>query len=56
MLGQAAEQLQIRVDTAALRDVAAEIEWRKVSRLTLEDYARVAASRVLPPGWASTRW
>jgi len=50
MLGQAAEQLRIRVDTAALRDVAAEIEWRKVSRLTLDDYARAAASRALPPG------
>ncbi|MEO8262747.1 MAG: ATP-dependent helicase [Pseudolysinimonas sp.] len=50
MLGQAAEQLRIRVDTAALRDVAAEIEWRKISRLTLDDYARAAASRALPPG------
>ena len=50
MLGQASEQLRIRVDTAALRDIAAEIEWRKVSRLTLDDYARAAASRALPPG------
>jgi DNA helicase-2/ATP-dependent DNA helicase PcrA len=50
LLGQAAEQLRIRVDTAALRDAAAEIEWRKVSRLTLEEYARAAASRPLPPG------
>jgi DNA helicase-2/ATP-dependent DNA helicase PcrA len=50
LLGQAAEQLRIRVDTAALRDVAAEIEWRKVSRLNLDQYARAAASRSLPPG------
>jgi DNA helicase-2/ATP-dependent DNA helicase PcrA len=50
LLGQAAEQLRLRVDTAALRDVAAEIEWRKVGRLSLEDYARAAASRPLPPG------
>jgi DNA helicase-2/ATP-dependent DNA helicase PcrA len=50
MLGQAAESLRIRVDTAALRDVAAEIEWRKITRLTLEDYARAAESRSLPPG------
>ena len=50
MLAQAAEQLRIRVDTAILRDVAAEIEWRKISRLTLEDYGRAAASRALPPG------
>ncbi|MEO5920996.1 MAG: ATP-dependent helicase, partial [Pseudolysinimonas sp.] len=50
LLGQAAESLRIRVDTAALRDVAAEIEWRKITRLTLDDYARAAASRALPPG------
>ncbi|HEV7742380.1 MAG TPA: ATP-dependent helicase [Pseudolysinimonas sp.] len=50
LLGQAAEQLRIRMDTATLRDVAAEIEWRKISRLTLDDYARAAASRALPPG------
>jgi DNA helicase-2/ATP-dependent DNA helicase PcrA len=48
LLGQAAEQLRLRVDTAALRDIAAEIEWRKVGRLSLEDYARAAASRPLP--------
>lgn len=50
LLGQAAESLRIRVDTAALRDVAAEIEWRKITRMTLDDYARAAASRALPPG------
>lgn len=48
LLGQAAEQLRLSVDTAALRDAAAEIEWRKVSRMPLEEYARVAASRSLP--------
>ena len=50
LLGQAAEQLGVRVDTAALRDVAAEIEWRKISRLTVDEYARAAASRAMPPG------
>lgn len=50
MLAQAAEQLRLRVDTAALRDVAAEIEWRKISRMTLDGYSRAAASRALPPG------
>jgi DNA helicase-2/ATP-dependent DNA helicase PcrA len=50
MLAQAAEQLRLRVDTAALRDAAAEIEWRKVSRMSLDAYARAAASRALPPG------
>lgn len=48
LLGQAAEQLRLRVDTAALRDAAAEIEWRKVSRMPLDQYARAAESRSLP--------
>lgn len=39
VLGHAAERLRLRVDTATLRDVAAEIEWRKVSGLTMEQYA-----------------
>jgi DNA helicase-2/ATP-dependent DNA helicase PcrA len=49
MLGHAAETLRLKLDTAALRDVAAEIEWRKVSRLTIEQYAVKAPSRSLPP-------
>ena len=48
LLAQAAEQLRLRVDTAALRDAAAEIEWRKVSRMPLAQYARAAESRSLP--------
>jgi DNA helicase-2/ATP-dependent DNA helicase PcrA len=50
LLGQAAESLRMRVDTAALRDLAAEIEWRKVRRIPIEEYARLAPSRALPPG------
>lgn len=50
MIAQAAESLRLRLDTAGLRDAAAEIEWRKVSRMTLDSYARAAASRSLPPG------
>ncbi len=49
LLGQAAESLRVRVDTAALRDLAAEIEWRKVRRIPLDEYARLA-SRPMPPG------
>ncbi|QNO38280.1 ATP-dependent helicase [Protaetiibacter sp. SSC-01] len=49
LLGQAAESLRMRVDTAVLRDLAAEIEWRKVRRIPLDDYARLS-SRPLPPG------
>jgi DNA helicase-2/ATP-dependent DNA helicase PcrA len=47
MIGHAAESLRLKLDTATLRDTAAEIEWRKVSRLSLEQYAAVA--RPLPP-------
>jgi len=54
LLGQAAESLRMRVDTAALRDIAAEIEWRKVRRISLEEYARLAQSRALPPGLGAT--
>lgn len=48
VLGRAAEKLGLRVDTATLRDVAAEIEWRKVSSLSLDEYATALASRPLP--------
>lgn len=39
LLGQAAETLRLRPDTATLRDVASEIEWRKVSMLSIEQHA-----------------
>lgn len=48
VLGHAAEKLGLRVDTATLRDVAAEIEWRKVSSLGMDEYAAALASRPLP--------
>lgn len=48
LLGQAAGTMRLGLDTAALRDTAAEIEWRKVSRLSIDDYARAAESRSLP--------
>ena len=50
ILGHAAESLKLRVDTAALRDLAGEIEWRKVRRIPLEEYARIAHTRAMPPG------
>lgn len=50
-IAHAAETLKLRLDTATLRDVAGEIEWRKVSNLTLADYERAARSaRTLPSG------
>ncbi|MDT0156722.1 ATP-dependent helicase [Microbacterium sp. ARD32] len=39
MLGQAADAMGLRPSTATLRDIAAEIEWRKVSMLSIEQYA-----------------
>ena len=38
LIADAAERLRLKLDTATLRDLAAEIEWRKTSRLTLDDY------------------
>ena len=48
LLGHAAETLQLKIDTATLRDLSAEIEWRKTSGLSLDDYAAGIASRGLP--------
>jgi DNA helicase-2/ATP-dependent DNA helicase PcrA len=48
LLGQAAERAKLRVDTATLRDVAAEIEWRKVQLLTPDEYAQRLPSRGTP--------
>jgi DNA helicase-2/ATP-dependent DNA helicase PcrA len=48
LLGHAAEKLKLRLDTATLRDLAAEIEWRKTSGLSIEQYAAGIATRSLP--------
>ena len=48
VIAHAAETLKLRLDTATLRELAAEIEWRKVSRLTLDQYAKLAHGRALP--------
>ena len=47
-LAEAATTLGLKLDTASLRDVAAEVEWRKVTNLTLDAYALRAASRSMP--------
>ena len=39
MLGQAADAMRLRPSTATLRDIASEIEWRKVSMLSVEQHA-----------------
>jgi DNA helicase II / ATP-dependent DNA helicase PcrA len=41
-IAEAAGRLRLGLDRTELRDVAAEVEWAKVSLLTAEDYPRVA--------------
>ena len=41
VIAQAAESLGLSLRTETLRDIAAEIEWRKVSMMGLEGYARL---------------
>jgi len=38
LIARALETMKIRVDTAVLRDLAGDIEWRKVQGFTLEEY------------------
>ena len=47
---QAAEVLRFRLDTAGVRDAAAEIEFRKASALSPAEYAERAAARPMPAG------
>jgi DNA helicase-2/ATP-dependent DNA helicase PcrA len=46
MIAHAADTLKFTLDTATLRDVAAEIEWRKTSRMSIEQYGD--AGRTVP--------
>lgn len=46
MIAHAADSLKLKLDTATLRDVAAEIEWRKTSRMSIAQYGD--AQRTLP--------
>ena len=55
VVAEAATRIGLRVDQAAVRDLAAEIEWRKVRDLGLDEYARVAAERDLPGGLDAAR-
>ncbi|GAA1948733.1 ATP-dependent DNA helicase UvrD2 [Agromyces allii] len=48
LLGAAAESIRLRVDQPTLRDVAAEIEWRKVGLLTPAAYEARLAARGAP--------
>jgi DNA helicase-2/ATP-dependent DNA helicase PcrA len=46
LLAHAADTVRLKLDTSTLRDLAAEIEWRKVSKLSIDQYA--ASKRPLP--------
>ncbi|GAA2179606.1 ATP-dependent DNA helicase UvrD2 [Leucobacter tardus] len=49
-VSQAVESQGWRFGAEALRDIAAEIEWRKVSMLSIDAYARRVDDRALPSG------
>ena len=48
LLTEAANRLRITTDRALLRDIAAEIEWAKVSMLTPDTFAARLGERALP--------
>ena len=54
IIAESARRLRLSADRAAIRDIAAEIEWAKVSMLTPESYARAAAGREPPAGFDLT--
>ncbi|NLJ53601.1 MAG: ATP-dependent DNA helicase UvrD2 [Intrasporangiaceae bacterium] len=55
LVAEALGRLRIDVDRTMIRDVAAEIEWAKVSMLTAESYPTAArAARREPPGMDPT--
>lgn len=47
-LAESAKMVGLRLDTATLRDIAGEVEWRKVNNLTIEQYEAVAVTKALP--------
>jgi DNA helicase-2/ATP-dependent DNA helicase PcrA len=52
VIAKALDSLHLKLDTAALRDIASEIEWRKIHGLTIEQYHQARTSRAggLPGG------
>jgi DNA helicase II / ATP-dependent DNA helicase PcrA len=53
VVADACHRLGLSVDRVSVRDLASEIEWAKVSRITAEDYVRAAADagRPAPAGY-----
>ena len=55
VIAHAADTIGMRVDTPVLRDLAAEVEWRKVQRLTFDEYESAAAERTMPRDTTAAR-
>jgi DNA helicase II / ATP-dependent DNA helicase PcrA len=47
-LAEVANTLGLKLDTATLRDLASEVEWRKTSNLSLSSYEKRAYGRPMP--------
>jgi DNA helicase-2/ATP-dependent DNA helicase PcrA len=45
LISKVADEIKIRLDAGALRDFAGEIEWRKYSMLSMDEYAELVKSR-----------
>lgn len=54
LIAEAARRLRLSTDRATIRDLAAEIEWAKVSMLTPETYLERSAGRGSPGGLETT--
>jgi len=54
-IAKAAEGLKLSFDPASIRDIAAEIEWRKYSMLSLDDYAQIVETRPKVAGLSAER-
>lgn len=54
MVAEAARRLRLTTDRASIRDLAAEIEWAKVSMHTPESYVSAAAGRADAAGFDKT--
>ncbi|MGG7305800.1 ATP-dependent helicase [Curtobacterium sp. AB451] len=55
MIAHAADSVGLQVDTPTLRDLAGEVEWRKVQMLSYDEYEAAAADRVMPRDTAPRR-
>ena len=54
MIAEASRRLRLSTDRASIRDLAAEIEWAKVSMLTPANYLENAQDRGTPGGFDLT--